>query len=151
MSPFQIGSYSIIDSVIIAKALTKSNIKMSVSNTKSIGVKIPKTQSLAEIASIASGLSLTNIKNTDATRLASLVQNMDLANMNSFQKGYITTIVTSSKSVIAVKTLLRSTSDQTIINSVPNYLFSSLSRYVADPTSDLDASNLPLAYVEVLI
>ena len=93
MSPAQIGSYSSSDSVVIAKALTSNNIQLSVSNTKSLASKIPVTQSLAEIASIASGISLNNIKNTNIAQLASSVRKMDLNNMNNFQKAYITTTV----------------------------------------------------------
>lgn len=103
MSPAQIGTYSSSDSVTIARALTTNNIQLSVSNAKSLGARIPVTTSLAEIASIASGLSLTNIKNSNTLQLASSVKSMDLNNMNSFQKAYITTIVNELKLINFLK------------------------------------------------
>jgi hypothetical protein len=93
MSPSQIGSFSPTDSVNIAKALSSNNIQLSPSNAKSIGAKIPTTQTLGGIASIASGLSLASIKQTDSLTLANSIQSIDLVNMNPFQKGYITTSV----------------------------------------------------------
>ena len=102
MSPSQIGSFSPTDSVNIGKALTTNNIQLSLSKTKSIGAKIPTSQTLGGIASIASGLSLASIKKTDPLVLANSIQNIDLVNMNPFQKGYITTTVIN-KDVIQIK------------------------------------------------
>lgn len=61
-------------------------------------------------------------------------------------------ITSSSSGTSAVKNLLKTSKDPTIINSVPCYLLSGFSRSVASdsPASNISASNLPTAYVKNL-
>ena len=147
LTPAQMGAFSPADSLSLAQALSTGGKKLAPSMAKSLGANIASNQTLSGIASIASGLPLTVFSNTAAATLVSLVGSMDLGNMDGFRKGFIATKIAASNNATNIQNLLLSTSDSSIVNSIPTSLFSTLSINI----SAIPAANLPKAYVKWLI
>lgn len=144
LTPAQMGAFSPADSLSLAQALSTGGKKLAPSMAKSLGANIASNQTLSGIASIASGLPLTVFSNTAAATLVSLVGSMDLGNMDGFRKGFIATKIAASNNATNIQNLLLSTSDSSIVNSIPTALFSTLSINI----SAIPAANLPKAYVK---
>lgn len=141
--PSQLGSFSESDSLLVAQALTSKGLKLSPTMAKSLGANIPLTSSVSSLASIASSIPLECFNNTSPDNLVSLVGSMDLDNMDPFRKGFIASQIASSKNSSIIANLLIGTSDSSIVNSIPSYLFNQLNINV----SSIPATNLPIAYV----
>lgn len=89
LTPFKLGNFSPDESVSVAAKLSEENTKLTQIMAKSLGAKIPITENVASIASIASSIPLQCFNITSPATLASLVNKMDLDNMDPFRKGFI--------------------------------------------------------------
>jgi hypothetical protein len=95
------------------------------------------------MVAIASALPLECFNNTQPNEIVLSLAKMDTINMDEFRKGFITAKIIASNSTKIIQSLLATTSDPTIINSIPTSTLASLD------LTQVSASNLPTSFVYV--
>ena len=144
LSPSQMNNFSPDDSLNIAKALVSGKKKINKKMAKNLGANIPKTAKIADVISIASAIPLECFNNSSPADLVSAISDMDTENMDTFRKSFIANKIIKSKSKDTIQNLLKSTSDKTMINSIPANMFESLNIDV----STIPATNLPKSFMK---
>ena len=138
------NNFSPDDSLNIAKALVSGKKKINKKMAKNLGANIPKTAKIADVISIASAIPLECFNNSSPADLVSAISDMDTENMDTFRKSFIANKIIKSKSKDTIQNLLKSTSDKTMINSIPANMFESLNIDV----STIPATNLPKSFMK---
>lgn len=104
---------------------------------------IPADTPIEKLSILADKLPLDFFDKTDPAKLANTVKSFDLNSMDESRKVFIAASIASSLNPDAISNLLKSTSDPSIIGSIPSYLLQSID------TSSIPASSLPDSYVNI--
>lgn len=153
MAPSMLSTLSSQDSLLVAQSLGTK--KLSNLMAKTLGSNIPSDTSPNNVASISSAIPLdcfaasssNNARRRRATssgsNLVSLLTKMDLNNMNSNRKTFISLQILALNDSNSISSMLNSTTDSSIVNSVPSFLFNLFNLNI----SSIPSTNLPTAYV----
>ena len=93
MSPTQLGAFSANDSLLIAAALANNNRTISKSLAASLGSNIPLNTSVLQVLAISSAIPLECFSSVNSSNLVNALNKMDLGNMDTFRKSFITSKV----------------------------------------------------------
>ena len=136
-------TFSAADSLSLIEAVSKDKKTLTDEQLERIANNIAADTSLDKVAILADKLLLDFFDKTSPETLANTVKSFDLNSMDESRKVFIAASVVSSLKPDAIKKLLETTSDPTIIGSIPSYLLENID------TTSIPASNLPDSFVNI--
>ena len=136
-------TFSAADSLSLIEAVSKDKKTLTDEQLERIANNIAADTSLDKVAILADKLPLDFFDKTSAETLANTVKSFDLNSIDESRKVFIAASVVSSLNPTAIENLLKTTSDPTIIGSIPSYLLENIN------TELIPAANLPDSFVNI--
>ena len=143
IDPNRLDSFSPAESLSLIQKVSSDKKTLTDEQLERIANNIAADTSLDKVAILADKLPLDFFDKTSPETLANTVKSFDLNSMDESRKVFIAASVVSSLKPDAIKKLLETTSDPTIIGSIPSYLLENID------TTSIPASNLPDSFVNI--
>ena len=143
IDPNKLDSFSPADSLSLIQKVSTDKKTLTDEQLERIANNIAADTSLDKVAILADKLPLDFFDKTSPETLANTVISFDLNSMDESRKVFIAASVVSSLNTDAIKKLLETTSDPTIIGSIPSYLLDKID------TTSIPAANLPDSFVNI--
>jgi len=132
----------------LAVAQSLGSIQINPVLAKSLGANLPNNTNITSVASIASGLPLSIIKNAAPADLLTALPKMDLGNMNSFTKSFISAQIAKANDSNQIQNFLKASTDSSLVNSIPTSQLKSLNLNSIDTVGSIPPNNLPKAFLK---
>jgi len=136
------------NAISVAQALGSSGIQINPVLARSLAVNLPPTTNITTVASLASGLPLSILKNAVAADLLTALPKMDLGNMNPFTKSFISGQIAKANDSSTIQNFLKLSTDTSLVNSIPTSQLISLNLNSIDAVSSIPPNNLPKAFLK---